>query len=257
MSTDDAETDGYSYLMVTHSRAGAVALVLAAGSGTRVGADGNKAYLPLAGKRMVSWTLQSVLQVPELVRTVLVIRAEDRARAEQAIRRDVPDLEVEIIHGGASRHQSEYAALQYLAPDIEAGAVDVVLVHDAARPMAGPGMMRAALSVAREFGGAVPALESHDLVEVAGDGAVNPLDRGHRLLRVQTPQAFRAEALLRAYREASRAGFEGTDTSSSVERFSDVEVRSFQGDEGNLKVTYAHDLFLAERLLSDSNYRLI
>lgn len=242
--------------MRTYTRVGAAALVLAAGSGTRLGADGNKAYLPLAGRRMVSWTLESLLDVPEVVRTVLVIREEDRARAESAVRREVPDLQVEIIEGGSSRHQSEDKALQYLTPGIEAGSVDVVLVHDAARPLAGPGMMRAAVSVAREFGGAVPALESHELVEVNPDGNVNPLGRGHRLVRVQTPQAFRAEPLLRAYQEAARAGFEGTDTSSSVERFSDLEVRSFQGDERNLKVTYAHDLFLAERLLSDTHYRL-
>jgi 2-C-methyl-D-erythritol 4-phosphate cytidylyltransferase len=146
--------------------------------------------------------------------------------------------------------------LQYLAPDIESGAVDVVLIHDAARPLAGPGMMRSAISVAREFGGAVPALEAHDLVKVDADGNLDSLETERNLIRVQTPQAFRAAPLLRAYGEAVKAEFEGTDTSSSVERFSDLEVRSFQGDERNLKVTYAHDLFLAERLLADNHFRL-
>ncbi|RYF44475.1 MAG: 2-C-methyl-D-erythritol 4-phosphate cytidylyltransferase [Comamonadaceae bacterium] len=242
--------------MRTHSRTGAVAVVLAAGKGTRVGAEGNKAYLPLAGRRMVSWTLESLSQVPELARTVLVIRPEERKRAEQTVDREAPDLDVEIIEGGNSRHESEYKALQYLAPDIESGAVDVVLIHDAARPLAGPGMMRSAISVAREFGGAVPALEAHDLVKVDADGNLDSLETERNLIRVQTPQAFRAAPLLRAYGEAVKAEFEGTDTSSSVERFSDLEVRSFQGDERNLKVTYAHDLFLAERLLADNHFRL-
>ena len=231
-------------------------MVLAAGKGTRVGADGNKAYLPLAGRRMVSWTLESLSEVHELVRTVLVVRPDERALAEQTVDREVPDFAVEIIDGGDSRHESEYKALQYLAPDIESGEVDVVLIHDAARPLAGPGMMKSAISVAREFGGAIPALEAHDLVKVDADGNVDSVQTELALVRVQTPQAFRASPLLRAYGEAVKAGFEGTDTSSSVERFSDLEVRSFQGDERNLKVTYARDLFLAERLLADSHYRL-
>jgi 2-C-methyl-D-erythritol 4-phosphate cytidylyltransferase len=146
--------------------------------------------------------------------------------------------------------------LEYLAPDIESGAVDIVLIHDAARPLAGPGMMKAAVSVARAFGGAVPGLEVHDLVTVDAEGTIGELAPASRYIRVQTPQAFQALPLLRAYRDAMTVHFEGTDTSSSVERFTDIEVRSFQGDPRNLKVTYSRDLFLAERLLADVHYRL-
>jgi 2-C-methyl-D-erythritol 4-phosphate cytidylyltransferase len=230
--------------------------VLAAGSGTRMGADGNKAYLPLAGRRMLSWSLGSIAEVPELVRTVLVIRPDDRPRAIKTLDREVPDLNVEIIDGGDSRHQSEYHALKYLAPDIESGAVDIVLIHDAARPLAGPSMMRSAIEVARQFGGAVPGVEDHDLVTVDSEGNLGQLRPKGRYIRVQTPQAFQAVPLLRAYREAAAEHFEGTDTSSSVEKFSDIEVRSFQGDPRNLKVTFSQDLFLAERLLADTHHRL-
>lgn len=232
-----------------------MAVVLAGGRGTRVGADGNKAYLPLAGRRMVSWTLESLSDVPEVERIVLVTRAEDTARARDTLRRELPGLAVEIVEGGRSRHESELKALRYLADDIREGTVRVVLIHDAARPLAGPGLMRAALQVAQEFGGAVPTLPSHDLIRV-DDTVVSPVDQDDSLVRVQTPQAFRAKPLLHAYEAAQQAAFEGTDTSASVERFSDVDVRAFQGDERNLKVTYAHDLFLAERLLADTHYRL-
>jgi 2-C-methyl-D-erythritol 4-phosphate cytidylyltransferase len=231
-------------------------VLLAAGSGTRMGADGNKAYLPLAGRRMLSWSLGSIAEVSELVRTVLVIRPDDRPRAIKTLDREVPDLDVEIINGGDSRHQSEYNALKYLAPDIESGAVDIVLVHDAARPLAGPGMMRSAITVARQFGGAVPGVEAHDLITIDSDGNPGALRPQGRYIRVQTPQAFQAVPLLHAYRQAAAEHFEGTDTSSSVEKFSDVEVRSFQGDSRNLKVTFSQDLFLAERLLADTDHRL-
>jgi 2-C-methyl-D-erythritol 4-phosphate cytidylyltransferase len=70
------------------------------------------------------------------------------------------------------------------------------------------------------------------------------------LVRVQTPQAFRARPLLTAYRAAAADGFEGTDTSSCVEKYTDVAVRIFAGDETNMKVTYARDAAVAERLLS-------
>ena len=242
--------------MVTWVRPGAAAVVLAAGSGSRMGADRNKAYLPLAGRRMLSWSLGSIIEVPELVRTVLVIRPDDRARAMKTLDREMPDLSVEIIDGGASRHQSEHHAMEYLAPDIDSGAIDIVLIHDAARPLAGPGMMRAAISVARQFGGAVPGIEAHDLVTMDSDGSLGEMKPEGRYIRVQTPQAFRAAPLLHAYRQAAAVNFEGTDTSSSVERFSDIEVRSFQGDSRNLKVTFSQDLFLAERLLADTHHRL-
>jgi 2-C-methyl-D-erythritol 4-phosphate cytidylyltransferase len=71
-----------------------------------------------------------------------------------------------------------------------------------------------------------------------------------RLIRVQTPQAFRARPLLGAYRAAADDGFEGTDTSSCIEKYTDEQVRTFPGDEANLKVTYAHDVAVAGHLLS-------
>ncbi len=242
--------------MVTTRTPRCVGVVLVAGKGTRVGRDGNKAYLPLAGRRMVSWTLQSLAAVPELDRLIVVVRHDELGRARSIIERELPDLTVEFVAGGASRHESELKALQYLSSDITSGAIDVVLIHDGARPLAGPEMMRSAVSVAWEFGGAVPALPVSDLIEVDTDGAASVVNSGDGLVRVQTPQAFRAPELLAAYLAAEVDGFEGTDTSSCVERYSEVEVRTFEGDERNLKVTYAHDLFLAEKLLAAHDYRL-
>ncbi|WP_084497370.1 IspD/TarI family cytidylyltransferase [Nocardia amamiensis] len=237
--------------MGMHTSSGAAAVVLAAGTGSRMGTDGNKAYLPIAGLGMVSWTLEAVRAVPEFTRTLLVTRIVDLPNAAKILDREVPDLDVEVIVGGASRHESEYHALQHLAPAIEAGTIDTVVIHDAARPLAGAEMMRMAVSTARRFGGAVPALAVDDVVTIHPDGNVTDPGFADQLVRVQTPQAFRAKPLLEAYRAAELAGFEGTDTSASVERFTDLRVRIFPGDERNIKVTYAHDLFLAERLLTE------
>lgn len=237
--------------MGSPSRTAAVGVVLAAGMGTRVGADGNKAYLRLAGRAMVSWSLDALTSVTEISRTVLVYRTGERELAEDTVRRELPGATVEFVEGGPSRHASELNVLCYLAPDIESGAVDVVAIHDGARPLAGPDMFVTALSIAREVGGAIPAVPVTDAVRAGPDGDLGPAPGPGVLVRVQTPQAFRATALLAAYRSAEGEGFEGTDTSSCVERFTDVEVRTFRGDQRNLKVTYARDIALAERLLTD------
>ena len=235
--------------MSTPARSYAVGVVLAAGLGTRVGADGNKAYLPLAGRSMVAWSLTTVTQVTEIARTVLVHRRGERDLARDTVTAELPGAAVELVEGGDSRHASEFNVLHYLADDIESGAVDVVLIHDAARPLAGHDMFVTALSLARQFGGAIPALTIPDVVR-QGPSGVESISG--ELVRVQTPQAFRAQPLLRAYRAAAADGFEGTDTSSCIEKYTDEQVRTFHGDAGNLKVTYAQDVAVAAKLLSGS-----
>jgi 2-C-methyl-D-erythritol 4-phosphate cytidylyltransferase len=235
--------------MSTPQGAYAVGVVLAAGLGTRVGSDGNKAYLPLAGRSMVAWSLHAVTQVPQIARSVLVYRRGERDLAHNTVTSELPAATVELVEGGDSRHASEFNVLRYLADDIEAGAVDVVLIHDAARPLARPDDFGTALEVAREFGGAIPALAIPDVVQQTPTGVEPPSGWG-TWVRVQTPQAFRGRPLLLAYRAAAADGFDGTDTSSCIEKYTDEQVRTFPGDEGNLKVTYARDVAVAEHLLS-------
>ena len=157
---------------------------------------------------------------------------------------------MELVEGGDTRHASEFNVLRYLAADIETGAVDVVAIHDAARPLAGSDMFRTAIALARECGGALPALPAVGLARVGAAGPESVGDRG-QLVRVQTPQAFRASDLLHAYRCAERDGFEGTDTASCVERYTGVQIHTFGGRAANIKVTYPRDLAVAQRLLDD------
>jgi 2-C-methyl-D-erythritol 4-phosphate cytidylyltransferase len=227
----------------------AVGVVLAAGMGTRVGADGNKAYLPLAGRSMVSWSVEAVIRSPNIARTVLVFRRGERDLAARTLAAELPGATVELVEGGDTRHGSEENVLTHLAPDIDSGAIDVVLIHDAARPLAGPTMMDTALATARTFGGAIPVLPATDVVKADAESGLSPA--GGTLVRVQTPQAFRAGPLLAAYRLAAGGSFEGTDTASCVQSFTDVDVHVFPGASTNLKVTFAPDVGIAERLLQD------
>jgi 2-C-methyl-D-erythritol 4-phosphate cytidylyltransferase len=240
-------------------------VVLAGGSGSRVGAGINKVYLPLAGRRVISWSFVWARQVPEIGRFVLVVRAADVELARDTMARELPGLAVDVVEGGATRHDSEQAALEHLSSAIARGEVQVVAVHDGARPLAGPALVRSLVTTAAAQGGAVPAVPAEGLLPVDADGRPTPgadadgdagLPGQPHLARVQTPQAFRATDLLAAYAAAARDGYRGTDTASSMEAYAPVPVRVVAGSRQNLKITYPHDLALAERLLAAHDYRL-
>jgi 2-C-methyl-D-erythritol 4-phosphate cytidylyltransferase len=244
---------GYRHRVSTDPVAAAV--VLAGGSGTRLGADGNKVYLPLAGRRLVSWALQAFADVSSVRRLVLVVRAADRALAEETVGREVR-ARVEIVEGGPSRHHSEQHALAHLGPAIRAGEIDVVAIHDGARPLAGRRLIADTIDAASTYGAAVPGVPLDDAAVPHPDGGVLPEPADRRLVRVQTPQAFRALPLLDAYECAARDDFVGTDTAACMERYGGLPVHCLLGDPRNIKVTYPQDLFLAERLLALADYRV-
>jgi 2-C-methyl-D-erythritol 4-phosphate cytidylyltransferase len=230
-------------------------IVLAAGSGTRVGNSRNKVYLPLAGRRIVTWSLELFRKTPGIGRLVLVVRDEDRELAEEILDRELPGVPVELVTGGETRHESEYRALLHLAEEIDRGEIDVVLVHDAARPLAPAWIVEEVLATAIRTGSAIPALPLEDVAGVDEAGRMSGAGRSD-MVRVQTPQAFRSGPLLAAYRAAAVDGFTGTDTASCLERYEGIPVHVVPGDPRNIKVTYADDLLTAELVLAASGYEL-
>lgn len=224
--------------------------MLAGGCGTRVGAGRNKVYLPVAGRSVIAWSVDALAGAPGVGPVVLVVREQDRPLADHVLAHEVTHgAEVEIVVGGGTRQGSELAGLRALAGRIGSGGIDVVLVHDGARPLVTGELVGRVLAAARDTGGAVPGLLRTDLA-AAGEGGtlVGAVPGG--LVAVQTPQAFRAVPLLAAYERADREGFGGTDTASCVARFApEVTVRAILGDPGNVKITYRHDLPVAEGAL--------
>jgi 2-C-methyl-D-erythritol 4-phosphate cytidylyltransferase len=230
------------------------AVVLASGGGTRFGGELNKVYLPLAGHSVVSWSLAAMSAVPQIGRLVLTVRPQDRERAAGVLNDDPLAIPVSIIDGGDTRHESEHNAIRHLEPAVRDGDIDVILVHDAARPLIDPALIRTVIDVARTAGGAVPGLPATDVADVDAAGLIRGRFDDAALARVQTPQGFRAEPLITAYAAADRAGFAGSDTSSCVERFTDSDVLLVPGDERNIKLTYPHDLSIAEQILAATGF---
>lgn len=226
---------------------GRTAIVLAAGSGTRLNAGTNKVWLPLAGRELASWSVRWLVESEIFDRFVIVTHPDEREFARAALKKHIR-ADLDFVDGGNSRHGSETRALEYLAPSIESGQCKLVLIHDGARPLAAPSLIKRIVSAAEETGGAIPYLESAAL-----DGA--PVDS--HLVRVQTPQVFSAAPLLAAYRSAARDGFEGSDTSMCVEKYApEVTVTCVRGTAQNLKVTYPQDLVMAEHILSAQGFEL-
>ena len=223
----------------------AAVVVVAAGSGTRVGGELPKVLLRLGDRPVLAHAVGQALATPAVETVVVVVRAGEESAYAEALAPHLGDREVLLVPGGATRHASEWAALQVLAGAIDAGDLDVVAIHDGARPLAGTDLFTAALVTAYAVGGAVPVTPAPLVVTAEG----GPVDG--TLVTVQTPQAFRARDLLAAYRAADAEGFDGTDTAACVERWTDAVVTTVAGSPANLKITYPEDLALAERLLTD------
>jgi 2-C-methyl-D-erythritol 4-phosphate cytidylyltransferase len=222
----------------------AAVVIVAAGSGTRVGAGVNKVLLPLGDRPVLAWSVRDALAVDDVRRIVIVIRPADRTAVAEALAPHLGAAEVVLVDGGATRHASEWAALQLLAPAIEAGELDLVAIHDGARPLSGVALFEATLAAARKHGGAIPVVPVRDLLTTELTPVVGEVGG------VQTPQAFRADLLLAAHRAAAESGFEGTDTAAVLAEHADIDVAAVPSSARNLKITFPEDVALAERLLS-------
>jgi 2-C-methyl-D-erythritol 4-phosphate cytidylyltransferase len=215
----------------------AAGIVAAAGSGLRLGADRPKALVELAGRPLVAWAVGTLLDggVDQVV--VAVPAADQDAFAE-----GLPDG-VRLVVGGATRTASVRAALSAVSPD-----ANVVLVHDAARPLTPPAVVARVLDALA--GGAlavVPVLPVVDTtVVVDDDGTIAAASDRTMLRRVQTPQGFSRVVLEHAYDELSEE--EELTDDAAVVRALGVPVRTVDGDERAAKVTVANDLALAEWL---------
>lgn len=207
--------------------------------------DVNKVYLPIRDRPLLEYCLETFGRAACVDRVVLVVREEDRSRAEELIVETPLAKPITMVTGGPTRHQSELAGLSAIAEEIDSGGVDLVAIHDGARPFLTLDLLERVIEVARRRGGAIPGLEVEEPLYQVTESGHHPL-AASALRRVQTPQAFWAKPLLDAYRRAAAAGFEGVDTAETVERFSDLTVEVVPGDPRNIKVTFVEDFFAAE-----------
>lgn len=220
----------------------AAVVILAAGAGQRVGAGSNKVLLPLGDLPVLAWSVRDAVALDDVRRVLVVVRPGELDLVAEALAPHLGDGEVGLVEGGDTRHASEWNALAALRPEVEDGSVDVIAIHDGARPLSGRALFAATIDAARERGGAIPC------VRLPGVLALDGRDLPPELDGVQTPQAFRAAELLAAYARAAADGFDATDTAGCWARYSDLPVVAVPSTPANLKITFPEDLELALRL---------
>ena len=228
----------------------AAAVVVAAGDSTRMGGASRKPLLRLAGSTLIEHTLAAFDRVGIVEEIVIVAHPSDletlAQMARDAAKNHPAFLKVRaVVPGGRRRTQSVRFGARSVSPDI-----DVVLVHDAARPLIGSDVIEAAARVAAKEGASVVAVPVSDTLKTSASGthAERTLDRSV-LWASQTPQAFRRAVLMELLARAEADEFEPTDDCALHERYLGP-VTIVAGDPGNLKITTPADLVIAEALLA-------
>ncbi|HXC95082.1 MAG TPA: 2-C-methyl-D-erythritol 4-phosphate cytidylyltransferase [Edaphobacter sp.] len=222
----------------------------AAGMGTRMAAGGAstvapKQFLEIGGVPVLVRSISAFLAVPRVDAVCVAVRAQERDRVEAQIAEHTLGPRVHMVEGGEHRQQSVGNALAALECDEN----DVVLVHDAVRPLIDPATIERTIDAILKHGAAIvglPAVDTIKQVERTADGAIiTATIPRERVVQAQTPQGARFGLLRRAFIEADTDGFSGTDEASLLER-AGIEVAVVPGSAKNFKITQPGDIQLAE-----------
>ena len=222
-----------------------VAIVVAAGKGTRLGGDRPKQFLELGGIPVIIHTLRQFERSKQINEVITVLPAEDTAGFESLAQRFELSKARRVITGGATRAQSVRNGLNAIAE------ADIVAVHDGVRPFVTPEEIDEVVASAEKFGAAILTSAVADTIKRVEDERIVETVSRTELRRALTPQCFRFDILQRAFAQLHQlesAGIEITDESMLAERLG-IEVVAVEGSSRNIKITNADDIALAEVLM--------
>lgn len=219
-----------------------VALIPAAGRGTRMGGERPKQFLPLAGSPMLAKTLGVFQRAPAVDEIVVMVPPGEEAYCRETIVDRFGFSKVRaVLAGGATRQASVAAGLSVLGRE-----VSIVVIHDGARPFVSEDLIARVIEAARTTGAAIAALPIVDTLKQSQGGRAVTVER-EGLWAAQTPQAFRREVICAAVERALADGFGGTDDAALVERLG-LPVVLVEGHPANFKITRTRDLEMAEEM---------
>jgi 2-C-methyl-D-erythritol 4-phosphate cytidylyltransferase len=229
-----------------------IAIIPAAGSGSRIGGEVPKQFIEIAGAPILIHTIRRFDACPDINRICIGLSREASA-FQSRIDEFGLNKPVMFVSGGKERSDSVTNALDAIAEF----SPQIVVIHDAVRPFVTPELISAVVGKARLTGAAIAAQSATDTMKEAESGIiVGTLDR-RRIFRAQTPQAFRYDLICRANQEARRSGLEPgslTDDAMLVERLG-IEVSIVEGPASNIKITTPEDLAFARFLLEAEVHR--
>jgi 2-C-methyl-D-erythritol 4-phosphate cytidylyltransferase len=223
------------------------ALIVAAGQGRRMGGNRRKQYMELAGRPIVVHSLETFASVACIDGIIVTVPADEIDFCRNHILPLVKSSkEMILVAGGERRQDSVYNGLQAIG-----SAEGIVLIHDGARPLVSPALIKACIDGARQWRACVPGLVPVDTLKRidAHDVIAETIPR-ESLRMIQTPQAFEVGLIRKAHEQARLSGRQATDDASLVE-YCGEPVHVIPGETTNLKITTADDLIRAEAYLKE------
>ena len=222
----------------------ASAIIVAAGSGTRLGSGEPKAFVKMHGRPMLHYSLATLAAMPQIAEVIVAIPAGLERRTREEIARAGLEVPVKITPGGLERQDSVRIALALAGAEC-----DVVVIHDAARPFADATLFARCLEAASARGAAIAAIPVSDTLKRVADGVIHATVKRAGLYQAQTPQAFQRRLLVAAHERATRERIVATDDADLVEQLGGT-VEIVEASAINMKITTPSDLMLAELLLT-------
>jgi 2-C-methyl-D-erythritol 4-phosphate cytidylyltransferase len=218
------------------------AIIPAAGSGKRMNAK--KQFMEINGQPVLSVTI-SVFEACQSIDDVIVVVARDDIERTKSLLKDHKKVK-SVVEGGAERQDSVYNGLRAIVQDADD---DIVVIHDAARPLVTKEIISKAVMEAKASKAAIVGVPVKDTIKTVSSESVilETLDRGS-IWQVQTPQVFRASIIKEAYERAQRIKYRATDDSKLVERMG-IPVKMVMGSYENIKITTVEDVAIAEAVL--------
>lgn len=216
------------------------AVIVAGGQGIRMGSVIPKQFLPLLGKPMLCHAIETFAQAIPGIRLILVLPANQVGSAQTVLRSYIGNIDVTTVAGGETRYHSVQNGLKQITGE------GVVFVHDGARPLISGELIKRCYEQAVAKGSAVPVIPLVESARIVDGELSKPIDR-ENLRIVQTPQTFRTEIILPAFRQAYIPSF--TDEATVLEAFG-TTVHLVDGMPDNIKVTTPNDMIVAEALLN-------
>lgn len=220
------------------------AIIVAAGSGTRLGHPEPKAFVELGGRPLLYYSLRTLRDVAPVAEVIVAIPPGKEESARHVAQRAGLSVPLRLTAGGAERQDSVAIALSLAGP--ESG---VVVVHDAARPFAPATLFTACIEAAARSGGAIAAIAVADTLKEAAESVIIATRPRQGLFAAQTPQAFRQELLIAGHRLGAAQPQPATDDSFLVEGLG-TKVEIVAGSPLNFKITTPEDLRIARALIA-------
>lgn len=220
------------------------AIFPAAGRGSRMKADRNKILLELAGESILVQTLKRFARIDRISNLIVAVSKEEIPIIKNLLESKNFLKPIQIVEGGSERQFSIYNAIKKVSPESE-----IVLIHDAARPLISVETIERVIDSAIEFGGSIAAVPEKNTIKIAtSDQFVYKTLPRNLLWEIQTPQAFRRKIIEKAYESAISDKFLGTDDSSLVERIG-AQVKIVESESSNIKITTPDDLLFAKEFI--------